>query len=185
MSRKCWENKRGCGREQTLYVLWVDLHCFKASWLQAEQQASIAFTQSSAVMKQDGLDRWRTDLRRQADTVDIGSWDYRTLNSRPASAAGLAMASDGSILAVREALGPYAYETREQGQRLADNLMQGLVARKEVHVAAGTVRTLTPGTSFALHGHAQHDAAGSDDERTFVVTRRAPYAQQPERGAEG
>jgi type VI secretion system secreted protein VgrG len=133
-------------------------------------QANIAFTQSSSVMKQDGLDRWRTEMRKQTDAIEISSWDYRTLNVRPVSAAG-AGGADGSSLTVREPLVPYAYETRQQGQRLADNLLQGLAARKEVHIAAGTVRTLASGTSFTLHGHALYDCADNDDARTFVVTR--------------
>jgi type VI secretion system secreted protein VgrG len=133
-------------------------------------QANIAFTQSSSVMKQDGLDRWRTEMRKQTDAIEISSWDYRTLSARPVSAAG-AGGADGSSLTVREPLVPYAYETREQGQRLADNLLQGLAARKDVHIAAGTVRTLASGTSFTLHGHALYDRADNDDARTFVVTR--------------
>lgn len=134
-------------------------------------QSSIEFTQSSAVMKRDGLDRWRTEFRRQADTVEIRSWDYRVLNSRPVAATSKTSAVDASRLTVKESLGSYAYETRKQGQRLADNMMQALTVRGEHHIAAGTVRTLAPGTSFSLHGHAQHDAAPDDDGRTFVVTR--------------
>lgn len=134
-------------------------------------QASIAFTQSSAVMKQDSLDRWRTELRRQTNAVELSSWDYRTLGTRVASAAEMGKSGDGSVLTARESLGAYAYETRKQGQRLADNLMQALAVRKEIHVAAGTVRTLSPGTSFTVHGHALHDVSQDDDGRRFVVLR--------------
>jgi type VI secretion system secreted protein VgrG len=134
------------------------------------RQPYIAFTQSSAVMKQDGLDRWRTEVRRQADSVEICSWDYRTLKSQPTNAASEDHTSDGN-LTVREALGQYAYETSKQGKRMADNLVQGLIVRREVHIAAGTVRTLAPGTTFTVNGHAQHDAAKNDDERSFIVTR--------------
>ena len=130
-------------------------------------QAKVNFTQSSAVMKTDALDRWRTEIRKQTDAVELSSWDYRRLNSRPVGAAG----SDGAQLTVRDSMGAYAYETREQGQRRADNLLQALVARKEVHIAAGTVRTLAPGTTFAIYGHAQHDLAANDEERTFLVVR--------------
>jgi type VI secretion system secreted protein VgrG len=134
-------------------------------------QANIAFTQSSAVMKQDGLDRWRTEMRGQTNAIELTSWDYRSRSQRPVSSANVGNAADASLLTVRESLGAYAYETRAQGQRLADNLMQALAVRKETHIAAGTVRTLAPGTSFTVHGHARHDAAKSDDERTFIVTR--------------
>ncbi|QYF95957.1 type VI secretion system tip protein VgrG [Massilia sp. PAMC28688] len=134
---------------------------------QPNVQSSIDFTQSSAVMKRDGLDRWRTELRQQADSVEVLSWDYRRNSARSAAAT----AGQAGLPAVREALGPYAFETADQGQRLVDNLVQSLGARRKVHVGAGTVRTLAPGTTFALHGHAVHDAAPDDDARTFVVTR--------------
>lgn len=133
--------------------------------------ASINFTQSSAVMKQDGLDRWRTEFRQQADAVDIESWDYRALDSRPSSAAGDNGGKDAVPLVTRESMGAYAFETREQGQRMADNLLQAVAAREEVHIAAGTARTLSPGTTFAVHGQAEHDRCANDDERTFVVVR--------------
>ena len=68
-------------------------------------------------------------------------------------------------------MGAYGYETREQGQRLADNLLQALATRREVHIATGTVRTLAPGTTFAIHGHALHDRSADDDARTFIVLR--------------
>jgi type VI secretion system secreted protein VgrG len=133
--------------------------------------ASINFTQSSAVMKQDGLDRWRTEFRQQADAIDIESWDYRALTSRTSSGAGSTGGKDAAPMVTKESMGAYAFETHEQGQRMADNLLQAVAAREEVHIAAGTARTLSPGTTFAVHGHAQHDRCANDDERTFVVVR--------------
>ncbi|WP_426208863.1 type VI secretion system tip protein TssI/VgrG [Massilia sp. TWP1-3-3] len=136
---------------------------------QSNRQPQIRFTQSGAVMKEDGLDRWRTEMRQQTNALELSSWDYRSLDHRPLNTAS----GDGSetVLLGRDTLGPYAYETRKQGQRLADHQMQGLVARREVHVAAGTVRTLSPGTTFTLQGQAQLDAADSADGRTFLIVR--------------
>ena len=131
----------------------------------------IHFTQSSAVMKQDGLDRWRTECRQQTDAIEIDSWDYRTLNNRPASSFAHDDSGDQAPLVTEESMGAYAYETQEQGQRMADNLMQAVLARKQVHIAAGTARTLAPGTTFVLHGHARHDQCSNDEGRTFVVVR--------------
>ncbi|MES2317989.1 MAG: type VI secretion system tip protein TssI/VgrG [Pseudomonadota bacterium] len=132
-------------------------------------QSRIHFTQSSAVMKQDGIDRWRTELRQQANAVELGSWDYRTRASHPASA--IAGDGDTALLSRRDVLGAYGYQTREQGQRKADHMLQALVAAREVHVAAGTVRTLCPGSTFSLHGHARFDTAVNDDDRSFAVVR--------------
>ena len=132
-------------------------------------QSQIRFTQSSSVMKEDGLDRWRTELRQQTNALELSSWNYRSLNHRPPNSAS----ADGgdTMLLARDALGPYAYESSKQGQRLADYQMQGLTARREVHVAAGTVRTLAPGSTFTLRGHALFDVADNDDARTFLIVR--------------
>jgi len=129
-------------------------------------QPQVRFTQSSAVMQEDGLDRWRVEHRLRAGALELGSWDYRALRQRPVSAVG-----NGAALADRDTLGPYAYTTREHGQRLADRQLESVAAGAEVYVGAGTVRTFAPGTTFTLHGQAQLDAADSDDARTFAIVR--------------
>ncbi len=133
-------------------------------------QACIAFSQPGATMQQDTLDRWRTELRLQTNAIELSSWDYRSLDTRPVGAAS-ADGGDGAPLVSRDAPGAYAYQSREQGQRIADNQLQALEAGKEIHVGAGTVRTLAPGTTFVLTGQAQFDLAASDDERSFLVVR--------------
>ncbi|USX11319.1 type VI secretion system tip protein VgrG [Oxalobacteraceae bacterium OTU3CAMAD1] len=133
-------------------------------------QASIAFSQPGATMREDTLDRWRTELRLQTNAIELSSWDYRSLDTRPVGAAS-ADGGDSAPLVSRDAPGAYAYQSREQGQRIADNQLQVFEASKEIHVGAGTVRTLAPGTTFALTGQAQFDLAGSDDERSFLIVR--------------
>ena len=135
---------------------------------QPNRQPSIHFTQASAVMTADSMDRWRTELRQQTNAIEIGSWDYRSLDQRVASASA---GTEGMQLLSRDAPGAYAYASREQGQRIASNQLQALQASREIHVAAGTVRTLAPGTTFTLHGQPVYDLAGSDDERRFLVLR--------------
>ena len=136
---------------------------------QPNPQAQVRFTQSGAVMKEDGMDRWRTEMRQQTTGLELSSWDYRSLDQRQVSAVG---GESGQVeLVSRDTLGPYAYESRQQGQRMADHLLQGLVARKEIYVGAGTVRTMAPGTTFTLLGQAQFDLGDHDDNRTFAVLR--------------
>jgi type VI secretion system secreted protein VgrG len=105
----------------------------------------------------------------RTNAVELRSWDYRTLDSRPVSSAGVQPA--GAELASRDTPGQYAYPTRAQGQRIADRQMQALDTRRQVFIGAGTVRTFAPGTTFALSGHAVHDMADGDDARSFVITR--------------
>lgn len=132
-------------------------------------QAAVRYTQPGAVMKEDSMDRWRSELKLQTNAVELQSWDYRTLDSRPVSAVGTQV--DGPILTSRDVPGAYAYPTRSQGQRMADNHMQSLEARRHIFIGAGTVRTLAPGTNFTLLGHAVHDNEDGDDARTFLITR--------------
>lgn len=132
-------------------------------------QAAVRYTQPGAVMKEDSMDRWRSELKLQTNAVELQSWDYRTLDSRPVSAIGTQ--TDSAILVSRDVPGAYAYPTRSQGQRMADNHMQALEARRHIFIGAGTVRTLTPATTFTLQGHAVHDSEDGDDARTFLITR--------------
>ena len=127
------------------------------------------YTQPGAVMKEDSMDRWRSELKFQTNAVELQSWDYRTLDSHPVSAMG--MQGDGPTLTSRDVPGAYAYPTRSQGQCMADHQMQALEARRHIFIGAGTVRTLTPATTFTLRGHAMHDRADGDDARTFLITR--------------
>lgn len=133
-------------------------------------QASIAYTQPGATMRQDSMDRWRTELRMQTNQIELSSWDYRALDTRPVTAAG-AHDADRTPLISRDAPGAYAYQSREQGQRIADNQLKALEAAREIHIGAGTVRTLAPGTTFTLTGQAQLDQASDADQRSFLVVR--------------
>lgn len=134
-------------------------------------QSSINFTQPGAVMKVDSIDRWRTELRQQTNAIEMSSWDYRSLDQRVASAAAEGGGAQGVELLSRDAPGAYAYASREQGQRIARKQLQALEAAREIHVAAGTVRTLSPGTTFVLQGQPVSEQAGSDDERSFLIVR--------------
>jgi type VI secretion system VgrG family protein len=132
-------------------------------------QPQVRFTQPGAVMAEDSMDRWRTELRWSAGGVDIGSWDYRSRSSR-AVTAPLSTAADSGAPLSRDVPGAYAYQSREHGQRVADRQAQALEAGRELHTGAGTVRTLAPGTTFTLSGQAQLDE-GEADGRNFLVLR--------------
>ncbi|MES2319855.1 MAG: type VI secretion system Vgr family protein [Pseudomonadota bacterium] len=133
-------------------------------------QARINFTQPGAVMKEDSIDRWRTEFRLRTNAVEVRSWDYRSTNDRPVSSVSAAI-DNGTTLTSHDTPGAYAYGTREQGQRIADSQIQAFDTARETHIGAGTVRTLAPGTTFTLHGQAQLDRADGDVERTFIVRR--------------
>ena len=127
-------------------------------------QADVRYTQPGAVMREDSLDRWRSELRMQTNAIELSSWDYRARTTREVASA----AYGGDMLTSRDAPGAYAYASREQGQRIADNQLQALEARKEIFVGAGTVRSFTPGTTFTLHEHSRYDGG---DDAGFVILR--------------
>jgi type VI secretion system secreted protein VgrG len=132
-------------------------------------QHLVRYTQPGAVMKEDSMDRWRRELRLRTNAVEMRSWDYRTLDTRTVSSAGMQPAE--AELISRDVPGQYTYSSRAHGQRIADREMEVLEAGRELFIGGGTVRTLSPGTTFTLSGHAVHDMNDDDDARTFVVTR--------------
>ncbi|WP_323142420.1 type VI secretion system Vgr family protein [Massilia phyllosphaerae] len=135
---------------------------------QANPQAEVRFTQAGAVMREDSVDRWHTLSRPVPATIDIQSWDYRSLGSRRVSAGS----GDNTLFPPStDTPGSYAYPTRAQGQRIADNQLQALQVSREIHSGAGTVRTFMPGTTFTLSGHARLDAAAGQDAARFTLLR--------------
>lgn len=127
-------------------------------------QADVRYTQPGAVMREDSVDRWRTELRMRTNAVELVSWDYRSRGMREVSSSTF----DGDRLSSRDVPGAYAYPSRAQGQRIADNQLEAHHARKEVHVAAGTARTFASGTTFTLHDHGRYDGG---DDAGFTILR--------------
>jgi type VI secretion system secreted protein VgrG len=121
------------------------------------EQSTVRFTQPGAVMREDSIDRWRTETRLATNAIELRSWDYRSRSVRAVAAA----AQDTVELRSSDVPGAYAYTTRAHGERIAERQLQALEAGKILHVGAGTVRTFTPGTTFALDGHGAYADAGN------------------------
>lgn len=134
---------------------------------------TIEFTQPGTVMQGDSIDRWRSERRWQTNAVELVSWDYRQCSTRPISAHSDAHnssdAARGMVLASTDVPGAYAYESRAHGQRIADNQLQALEARNKTFTGAGTVRTMSPGTTFVLQNHPGSAQDQSEDDSKFVV----------------
>jgi uncharacterized protein involved in type VI secretion and phage assembly len=123
----------------------------------ADLMTQALHSQAGAVMKVDSIDRWLTETRWSTNAIELRSWDCRAVNDRPVSSLD---AGDAPLLTSRDTPGAHAYSSREQGQRIAARQVEALAAARQQHVAAGTVRTLSPGTTFTLHGHAPAEEPG-------------------------
>lgn len=129
-------------------------------------QPRIRFTQPGATMKEDSLTHWHGVRRVAPSTLHTASFDYRTVGNHAASAE-IDSGHDQPIPLIHaDQPGAYAYETPAEAERLARVQMEALAARRKQFKGRGTVRTLSPGTSFVLSDHAEHDLdlSGAGDE---------------------
>lgn len=137
--------------------------------LQPNAQASIRFTQSGAVMKEDSITHWRGHRRLGTSSLKLASWDYRSVDNHHGSAQVDAGHGQDFVLAHHDQPGVYAFETPEEAQRLATVHLQALEARRKQFHGRGTVRTLAPATAFVLRDHFEHPLSEGDEAARFVV----------------
>jgi len=135
-------------------------------------QGRIRFTQAGATMKEDSITRWHGVRRVGVSTLHTASFDYRSVSNHAASADADAAHEQPMPLVHVDQPGAYAFETPEEAARLAQVLQQSLDAQRKRFEGRGTVRTLSPGTSFVLADHADHDLdwqQGGEDRARFVT----------------
>jgi Rhs element Vgr protein len=116
------------------------------------KQAVLRFTQSSSSTKDDSVDRWQVKHHLLPSRIQLQSWDYRSLSTRPVESV---TSENVPQLTLQLEPGMYAYVDRDHGQRLADTILQSFNARRLVVHARSTVRTLSPATTFTLTDHYQ------------------------------
>jgi type VI secretion system secreted protein VgrG len=132
-------------------------------------QPRIRYTQSAATLVEDSLDRWHG--LRQLDTLETntGSWDYRSLSTRP---QGMASAIDNGNLPRTAAWhdpGQYAWQNSAHCERMLANRRQAIDARMKQYTGEGTVRSAAPGTTFTLADHPEHER-DLPEQRKFLIT---------------
>lgn len=132
-------------------------------------QARIRYTQAGATLGNDSLDQWHG--LRQIDTTDshASSWDYRSLSSRPQSAASAIANGQLPRTAAWHDPGQYAWPNSAHGERMLGNQRQAIDARLKQYHGQGTVRSAAPGTTFTLADHPEHDR-DTDEHRQFLIT---------------
>lgn len=112
----------------------------------------VRFTQSaSASFSEDGLQQFGPCRRVATDSVELASWDYRSVAKRPV-AASVPPLLDLPLTAV-DVPGAYAYEDSTQGQRLAQRWLEALQAPAQAWQGRGQLRSLAPGAVFSVLEH--------------------------------
>ncbi len=152
----CWFEHQGDDTSATLgrHTLVIADHngCFEPA-----ETAVVRFTQSgSASFSEDGLQGWHAARRLRTHSVDLSSFDYRSLGLRGVAAEAEG-AGDVALKAI-DVPGLYAYEDTAQGERLAKAWLQAMQAPAEQWHGTGTARSLKPGTTFEVLEHPGNDS---------------------------
>lgn len=163
-----WEHTGNPGDAATLgsHTLVIADHngAFKPN-----EQTSIRFTQPGAVLKEDSITRWHGQRRVGTSSLNLASWDYRSVDSHQALAEADAGHGQPFALTHTDQPGVYAFETPAEAQRLATVQSQALEARRKQFHGRGTVRTLAPASTFVLRDHFEHPASEGDEASRFVI----------------
>lgn len=124
---------------------------------------SIRFHRKDITEPGDSVQHWSTARRWQTARLQRSSWDYRSLDLRPASALGRhygEVAPEDQDIA-----GPYAYPDRATGERYARQHLEALQVSADTVQGAGSWRRLRPGGRFVL---TQHHAYSDTDSGRFT-----------------
>ncbi len=136
---------------------------------------SVRFHRSDASEREDSLQQWVVSHRARASRLSRASWDYRSLDLRPASAQAQAPSFTAEDA---DTSGPYGWSDRAQGQRRAQQHLDAQRVRTHGITAHGRWRQQAPGTRFAV---SQHPAVAADDR---FLCLRVEHAARNNLGAD-
>ncbi|GHA82205.1 type VI secretion system Vgr family protein [Cognatilysobacter bugurensis] len=126
----------------------------------------IRFHRADVTEREDSIQHWRSTRRWQTTRLARASWDYRSLDLRPAAAEG---AQHGDVITEDvDIAGPYAWPDRETGERYARQHLEALQVASATIDGEGRWRRLRPGARFEL---TQHDHYRDSAEATFHCLR--------------
>ena len=163
----CWfEHKADAGEALGSHTLIIADH---NGAFTGNAQSRIRFTQAGATLAEDALDRWHG--LRQIDTVETNasSWDYRSLSTRPQGARSSIDSGSLPKTVAWHDPGQYAWQNSAHGERMLGNQRQAIDARLKQFDGQGTVRSASPGTTFTLADHPEHDL-DAPEQRKFLIT---------------
>ncbi|RPE75867.1 type VI secretion system Vgr family protein [Vulcaniibacterium tengchongense] len=131
----------------------------------------IRYHRADATEREDGIQRWSATRRWQTGRLSRASWDYRTLDLRPAQAEG---GQRGAVVPEDiDVAGPYAYPDRATGERYARQHLEALQVDSAVIDGEGRWRRLRPGARFALTQHDHYPDPAQAQFHCMRVQHRA------------
>ncbi|MEC5386375.1 type VI secretion system tip protein TssI/VgrG [Uliginosibacterium sp. H3] len=118
------------------------------------EQTRIRFHRASSTEQSDTIQHLASSRALATHSVEIASWDYRSLDTRTSSLSAEAdEAATDMPLSRFDAPDAYLWPDRETGERYAARQIEALDAQRQLLTGSGTVRTLSPGTRFVLDDH--------------------------------
>ncbi|MFT3734398.1 MAG: type VI secretion system tip protein TssI/VgrG [Rhodocyclaceae bacterium] len=144
-------------------------------------QPQVRFHRAGATEADDTVQTLSPRRTLATHGVEIASWDYRSLDTRNASASGTPDEAAADMpLTHFDAPGAYVWPTREAGERYATRHIEALEAARQTAQGSGTVRTLAAGSSFTLTNHFDADMPSDiaiEDRNRYAVLRVAHSAR--------
>jgi type VI secretion system secreted protein VgrG len=133
-------------------------------------QPTIRFHRADASESEDSVQQWHASRQLQTNSLSQQSWDYRGVSARPLQQQTRHVDSQRHrTLHWADDPGHYAWETAAQGERLLNNALDALALRNKTFEGQGTVRTLSPASTFTLSQHPVHDRGSAEDSRFAVL----------------
>ena len=147
-------------------------------------QPTVRFTRAAATESEDSVQEFNTSASWNTQSLEMASWDYRSLDTRSVAAWGGDAKGSGNGdtgLSSWDTPGAYGWPDRETGERLAQRRLESENAAGSLIRGKSTVRTFGTGSSLSLNDHFDFDvnAATRTDSpsNTFNILRVEHHAR--------
>ncbi len=133
-------------------------------------QARSQYKRADATESEDTIQHISGTVRLATNAVEMASFDYRGVHTRPVGGQSAVTVSDESIdLTTVDHPGQYAYVDSAEGERYARNHIEALDVRTRVHRMAATLRHASAGTSTTVCGHPEFTGDDENSKFAFVA----------------
>ncbi|MDB5800607.1 MAG: hypothetical protein JWL63_1546 [Rhodocyclales bacterium] len=147
-------------------------------------QPNVRFTRAAATESEDSVQEFNTSASWNTQSLEMASWDYRSLDTRSVAAWGSDAKGSGNGdtgLISWDTPGAYGWPDRETGERLAQCRLESENAAGCLILGKSTMRTFGTGNSFSLKDHFDFDiTAATQAERpsnSFNILRVEHHAR--------